>query len=88
MSDDKVSTAKKSESTESRNEKFCRIAEYRTNRIIDMIRLLGNCSNKSTYDYTPEQVEQIFRAISEATAEAKSKFTVKKEDKTFKLKRP
>lgn len=39
---------------ESKKEKFIRIAEARTNKIIDMIRLLGNCSNTSTYDYSKD----------------------------------
>lgn len=77
----------KANENETKNDKFCRIAEYRTNKIIDMLRLLGNCSNKSTYDYTDDQVEQIFKAISQATAEAKSRFAAKSEDKTFKIRR-
>lgn len=76
-----------SDKTESKNDKFCRIAEYRTNKILDMLRLLGNCSNKSSYEYTDEQVDQIFKAISQATDAAKSRFMAKKEDKTFRLKR-
>ncbi len=72
---------------ESKNDKFCRIAEYRTNKIIDMLRLLGNCSNRSTYDYTEDQVEQIFKAITQATDNAKSRFAAKKEDPVFKIKR-
>ncbi len=72
---------------ESKNDKFCRVAEYRTNKIIDMLRLLGNCSNKSTYDYSDDQVEQIFKAIAQATDNAKSRFATKKEDPVFKIKR-
>lgn len=72
---------------ESKNDKFCRIAEYRTNKIIDMLRLLGNCSNKSTYDYTDEQVDQIFKAIAQATDNARSRFASKKEDPVFRIKR-
>ena len=37
---------------ESKKDKFVRIAEARTNKIIDMIRLLGNCSNKASYEYS------------------------------------
>ncbi len=71
---------------ETKEEKFCRIAEYRTNKIIDMLRLLGNCSNRSTYAYTEGQVEQIFKAITQATENAKNKFESEKESKPFKLK--
>lgn len=33
---------------ESKRDKFVRLAEARTNKIIDMLQLLGNCSNTST----------------------------------------
>ena len=45
---------------ESKSDRFVRIAEARTNKIINMIQLLGNCSNKGTYDYTKEDVRKIF----------------------------
>ena len=40
---------------ENKRDKFTRIAENRTNKIIHMVELLGNCSNKRVYDYTDEQ---------------------------------
>lgn len=75
------------ENEETRNEKFIRLAENRTNNAINCLRLLGNCANKSNYEYTDEQVEQIFKAIDKAVAEMKSKFNVKKEDTVFRFKR-
>lgn len=59
---------------ESKREKFVRLAEARTNKIIDMIQLLGNCSNSSVYEYTQEDVDQIFAAIETEVREAKKKF--------------
>ena len=59
---------------ETKREKFVRLAEYRTNKILDMIRILGNCSNRVTNEYTDADVEQIFGAIEEALQEAKSRF--------------
>ena len=44
---------------------FIRIAESRTNRIIESITLLGNLSNTSFYEYSPEQIEAIFSAIQD-----------------------
>ena len=41
-------------SNETKREKFVRLAEARTNKIIDMLQLLGNCSNSSTYEYTQQ----------------------------------
>lgn len=59
---------------ETKRDKFVRLAEARTNKIIDMIQLLGNCSNSSAYDYTQQDVEKIFAAIEAELREAKKKF--------------
>lgn len=72
---------------ETKNDKFVRIAEARTNKIIDMIRLLGNCSNKATYDYSKDDVRKIFTAIDNELKAAKAKFDSSSEDSIkFKLK--
>ncbi len=60
---------------ETKREKFVRLAEARTNKIIDMIQLLGNCSNSSAYDYTQQDVDKIFAAIETELREAKKKFS-------------
>ena len=60
---------------ESKRERFVRLAETRTNKIINMVQLLGNCSNTSAYEYTDTDVEQIFSAIEASVREAKKKFT-------------
>ena len=41
---------------ETKRERFVRLAEARTNKILDMIKLLGNCSSRSNYEYTDEDV--------------------------------
>lgn len=61
--------------TETKREKFVRLAEARTNKIIDMLQLLGNCSNSSAYEYTQQDVDQIFTAIETEVREAKKKFS-------------
>ena len=72
---------------ETKNEKFVRIAEARTNKIINMIRLLGNCDNKTTYDYSKDDVRKIFTAIDNELKAAKAKFDSSSEDSIkFKLK--
>ena len=60
---------------ESKRDRFVRLAENRTNKIIDMIQLLGNCSNTSVYEYTQQDVDKIFTAIEAAMREAKKKFS-------------
>ena len=63
-----------SKGQETKREKFVRLAEARTNKIIDMLQLLGNCSNSSAYDYTQQDVDKIFAAIEAEVREAKKKF--------------
>ena len=46
-----------------KQQNFKRIAENRTNKIIDMIASLSNLSNTSYYEYTADQIESIFSAI-------------------------
>lgn len=61
-------------SSETKREKFVRIAEARTNKIINMIQLLGNCSNQSQYDFTQKDVDKIFKAIQAELEEAKRRY--------------
>lgn len=59
---------------ETKRAKFVRLAEARTNKIINMLQLLGNCSNSSAYDYTQQDVDKIFAAIEAEMKEARKKF--------------
>ena len=70
---------------ESKRDRFIRIAEARTNKIISMIQLLGNCSNQSTYEYTDKDILDIFTAIEKELKLTKQKF-VSTEGKTTKFK--
>lgn len=60
--------------TESKHDKFIRVAEARTNKIIDMVRLLSNCSNTATYEYTDEDVKKIFSALESELKACKNKY--------------
>ena len=67
-------------------ERFIKIAENRTNKIISMIKLLGNCSNKNNYTYDENDVKQIFNAIDQELKITKTKFQEAQGDKKeFKL---
>lgn len=68
-----------------KTERFKKVAEARTNRIIDQLRLLGNCSNKSNYQYSDEDVKKIFQAIEAELKNTKTKFLTKTENEKFKL---
>lgn len=60
---------------ESKKENFKRIATARTNKIVDMIALLGNLTNTSFYEYTDEQVNAMFDAIQNELDEQRAKFS-------------
>ena len=59
---------------ETPNDKFKRVASARTQKIIDMIELLGNCSNQYVYEYSQDEVEKIFSAIETELEIAKDKY--------------
>ena len=67
-----------------KGEKFRRLAIKRTNIILNKIRILSNCSNRSAYEYTEDEVEKIFSSIEKALKEGRSKFHFPKK-KEFKF---
>lgn len=69
---------------ESRQERFKRLATRRVNNLLNQLRLLGNLSNKSSYDYSEEEVNKIFSAIEGQLRIAKAKFLSHRK-KEFKL---
>lgn len=62
---------------ENKRERFIRVAESRTNKAINMIRLIGNCASKNNYDYTEKEVQKIFNALENEIKLCKSQFTDK-----------
>lgn len=69
-----------------KRERFVRIAENRTNKILEQIRLLGNCSNKHNYEYDDKDVKKIFAVIEQELKQAKSKYSAQSDKEKFKLK--
>lgn len=67
-----------------KRQRFIKVAEQRTNKILEMIKLLGNCANTANYEYTEDEVKKVFNAIEKELKNAKSKFTEDKEEQ-FKL---
>ena len=72
---------------DNKKDNFNRIAEKRTNKIIESISKLQNLTNTYFYEYTDEQVEAIFEAIQEELDNQKKIFedNKKKEKKRFEL---
>ncbi len=67
-----------------KKERFKRLAVYRTNEVLKRLRVLGNCANRSAYEYSEEEINKIFSEIDRKTKETKAKFHFNK-DKEFKL---
>lgn len=73
-------------SKEPKSERFVRLAEARVNKIIKMVRLLGNLSWSSNYEYTTDQVAQIFRTLQTELDTARKRFaTGRKTKRRFSL---
>lgn len=70
-----------------KQENFKRIATNRVNKIIDLISKLQNLTNSSFYEYTDEQVNQMFKAIQTELDKQKKEFMrdSKKGKKRFEL---
>ena len=48
---------------ENKTDRFRRLAERRVTEIISKLRLVGNLSDKKNYDFTDDQVKQLFDAL-------------------------
>ena len=59
---------------ENRRERFKRIASRRTEKILEDLRILGNCANRSAYDYSDEEIAKIFYTIENQLRGIKAKF--------------
>tara|TARA_R100001369_G_scaffold70951_3_gene98692 strand:- start:114 stop:365 length:252 start_codon:yes stop_codon:yes gene_type:complete len=71
MSDNYNAQVKKEE----RRVRFKKVAERRTNEIVDKIRIIGNTSNRSIYEYKQEEIDKIFEYIHKSLDIQKDNFT-------------
>jgi hypothetical protein len=65
---------------ETKRDRFIRIAQKRTLQVMDRLRILSNCSNKTVYEYGPDDVAKIFNALQKELEDTRRKF----EDRTRK----
>ena len=70
---------------EEKRDRFRRLASQRTINVLKSIQILGNCSNKSTYSYTPEEINKVFAEIESKLRETKTLFRAGKQNTDFKL---
>ena len=59
---------------ETKSERFCRLAESRVNKILHLVKLIGNLADESNYEYSEDQVERVFNAIQTGLNNAKVRF--------------
>jgi hypothetical protein len=57
-----------------KKDRFKNVAGRRVQKVLDDLESLSKCSNKSTYDYTEEEVRKMLRAISEKVNLLKAAF--------------
>lgn len=73
------------ENYEQKRERFKRLGTQRTNLILQRLKVLGNCSNRSAYEYTEDEINKIFSEIERCVRETKAKFHFPKRKGEFKL---
>jgi hypothetical protein len=61
---------------EEKAHRFERLAERRVAEAIKKLRLIGNLSNRSNYEYSAEHVKQMFIAMEREMKTAKDRFTL------------
>lgn len=69
---------------ESPSERFRRVAEIRTKRLLKEIELLSNLSNKNHYNFSEQEIEKIFSTLEISLKEARYRFAFKR-SKEFNL---
>lgn len=70
---------------ETKSERFKRLATARTNIILNRLRVLGNCANRSSYDYSADEINKIFDAIDRELKKQKNRFSGEEKTENFKL---
>ena len=70
-----------SHNSNTKRERFIRIAESRVNKILDNLDNLAKCSNPRNYEYSEIEVKKIFREIERKLKEVKFQFQGKSESR-------
>lgn len=59
---------------EEKRKRFKRLATQRTNSVLHRLKVLGNCANRSAYNYKEEEIRKIFSTIENKVREIKTRF--------------
>ena len=71
--------------TETKRDKFVRLAESRMNNALKQIELLSNLANESVYEYKHEDVEKIVKTLKNAVSDLEHTYRMDKKSKRFSL---
>lgn len=67
--------AKANNKPKSRKDRFKDVAGRRVQKVLDDLDSLSNCANKSTYEYTDEEIRKMLKAINEKVTLLKLAFS-------------
>lgn len=59
---------------ESKSDKFKRISGRRVDELVKKIKLVGNLSNRGSYEYDDADVERMFSRLQQVLDDAKERF--------------
>ncbi len=68
-----------------KRKRFKRLASQRTNKVLQKLHVLGNCSNRSSYEYEEEDIQKIFAEIDKTVKDTKARFHYPRRKNQFKL---
>ena len=57
-----------------KRQRFEKVASNRVQKILNLLSLLQNCSNKNNYEYTEDDVEHMFTEIQKALKDARNSY--------------
>jgi len=58
-----------------KRDRFKTVASRRVQRVLDSMDNLAKCANRSTYEYTEEEVRKMMKAVNDKVALLKASFT-------------
>lgn len=60
-----------------KRQKFVKLANQRVNKAIEQIRLIGNLSNRTAYEFSEEDVRKIVKALQRSLDGTRARFSEK-----------
>lgn len=70
---------------ENKSDKFKRLANNRVNKTLKSLDLVGNLADSYSYKYSPDEADQIIKALGKKIEEIKNKFNKNLDNKPFEL---